>query len=322
MQPPPQTHTSTVRPFRFAIQGGPFSDPVALRTHARNVERLGYDELFTADHIGVFGSGSAMHQVDPFLPLVVAAEATTTLRFGPLVLNNEFHVPALLARAACTFDRLSEGRLVLGIGSGYAASEHDAIGRPIRPPGARVSRLAESLAIVRSLLDTGTVDVDGEHESAHFDDVGLRPAQQHVPMLIGGHGRRMVRLAARFADVFQFTGLGHDTGTGAPNTSGFALADVIERSSWLSDAEGDRDIERSLLVQFTSIGPDAPTGDRLASRFGLDADVVEQTPFSLSGSVEHVVDKLVRLRETLGVSHVVVRDPDGFAPIVAALRGR
>ena len=89
------------RPFRFGVQTGPFDDAVALRDFARMVETLGYDELFSFDHIGA---------VDPFLPLMVAAEATTRLRFGPLVINNELHNPALLARTAATFDALSNGR--------------------------------------------------------------------------------------------------------------------------------------------------------------------------------------------------------------------
>lgn len=310
------------RPFRFGVQGGPFTDPVALRAHARDVEALGYDELFTADHIGAFELDAPLNRVDPFLPLLVAAEATTTLRLGPLVLNNEFHAPALLARTALSFDQLTQGRLVLGMGSGYAAAEHDAIGRPIRPPGARVSRFEESLTIIRSLLDTGAVDVDGNHEAAHFDEVGLRPNQAHVPLLIGGHGPRMVSIAARFADIFQFTGLGHDAATGTPNASGFALTEIAQRAAWLTDAAGDRDIERSLLVQHTAIGNDAPTVDELAIRFGLDAETTANTPFSLSGTLDQVVDKLERLREQLGVSHVVIRDHEGFAPVVDALRNR
>jgi probable F420-dependent oxidoreductase len=311
----------TLRPFRFGVQGGPFTDPSALREHARNVEALGYDELFSSDHIGVFDSPGAMYRGDPFLPLLVAAEATTTLRFGPLVLNNEFHVPSLIARTASTFDRLSTGRLVLGMGTGYATAEHDAIGRPIRPPGDRVSRFEESLTIITSLLDTGSVDVEGDHESARFNEIGLRPTQFHVPLLIGGHGQRMVHIAARFADIFQFTGLGHDRVTGTPNASGFALANVAERAAWLTDACGDRDIERSLLVQFTSVGNGAPDPAQVASQFDLDVVSAEHTPFALSGSLDQVVDKLERLREVLGVSHVVVRDPDGFAPVVDALRG-
>jgi hypothetical protein len=88
-------------PFRFGIQTGPFADPAALREFAKKIEDLGYAELFSSDHI----DGGGLNNVDPFLPLLVAAEATSTLRFGPLVLNNEFHNPVLLARTAACTDR-------------------------------------------------------------------------------------------------------------------------------------------------------------------------------------------------------------------------
>ena len=190
------------------------------------------------------------------------------------------------------------------------------------PAGPRVTRFGESLAILRSLLDTGAVDHDGEHESVHLHDIGIRPVQEHVPFLVGGHGRRVVGLAGRHADIFQFTGLTHDD-DGAPSGGGFALDQLTERSRWLSDAAGERDgeIERSALVQFTSVGPDAPPASELAERFKLPEDVVEQTPFVFSGSLEQVVDKLERLRELLGISHILIRDPEGFAPVVDALAG-
>src|SRR6478672_5737340 len=108
-----------VKPFRFALQGRDFDDRDALVAMARQAEVLGYDELFSFDHIGA---------VDPFMPLLVAALATGRLRVGPLVLNHEFNQPALLARTAATFDRLSGGRLVLGMGTGYTQAEHDSIG--------------------------------------------------------------------------------------------------------------------------------------------------------------------------------------------------
>lgn len=308
------------RTFRFGVQGGPFDDADALAAHARHVESLGYDELFSYDHISQAAGSSGGDKIDPFVPLVVAARATERLRVGPLVLNNEFHHPALLARTAATVDRMSGGRLVLGLGTGYAEDEHDAIGSPIRPPGPRVTRFGESLAILRSLLDTGAAHIDGEHEHVHIDDVGIRPLQERVPILIGGHGRRVVGLAGRFADIFQFTGLTHDE-RGAPSGGGFALPDVLERSCWLEEAAGDRhgDIERSALVQFTHVGDGAPSADDLSGRFKLPADVVEHTPFALFGSVEQIVDKIERQREQLGITHYVIRDPDGFAPVVDAL---
>jgi probable F420-dependent oxidoreductase len=313
------------RPFRFAVQGGPFDDPEALAEHARHVEALGYDELFTYDHVGADpdreGAREGPGSIDPFAPLVVAATATERLRVGPLVINNELHGTALLARTAATVDRLTGGRLVLGLGTGYAEDEHDWIGSPIRPPGPRVARFGESLEVLRALLDDGAADLDGEYVRVQLADLGVRPANAHVPFLIGGHGRRVVSLAGRFADVFQFTGLTHGE-RGRPSGGGFALEQVAGRARWLAEAAGDREIERSALVQFTAVGPDAPSASQLAERFRLDADVAEHTPFSLSRSSEQVVDKIERLREQLGISHYVVRDAEGFAPIVDSLAGR
>ncbi len=313
----------TNRRYRFALQGGPFGDRDALRAHARNVEALGYEEFFSSDHIGAQGSGGrngGMFVTDPFIPLVVAAESTTRLRVGPLVLNNEFYNPAILARTVATLDRLTGGRLVLGLGTGYAAGEHASIGVPIRPPGPRVSRLEESIVVLRALLDHGSVDHDGEHESIHFDDIGVAPLQARVPLLVGGHGQRVVKVAGKHADIFQFTGLTHGP-DGAPSARGFGLHDLIERGRWLSEAAGERDgsIERSSLVQFTAFGDDIPPMSELTERFGLDKSVIDESPFILFGSIEQVIDKIERLRERLGITHYVVRDADGFAPIVDAL---
>ena len=301
------------RGFRFGVQTGPFDDPVALREFARRVEELGYDELFSSDHIGA---------VDPFLPLMVGAGATTTLRFGPLVINNELHNPVLLARAAATFDALSGGRLLLGMGTGYMQWEHDAAGVPLRPPGPRVTRLGESLRVLRGLLDDGSVSVDGEEVSVDVEDLGVAPARSRVPFLVGGHGRRVVSLAGEFADIFQFTGLTHEPGSGAPGAGGFALDDVRRRRDWLAGSERFDDIELSALVQMTRVGHGA---DRVSAdaveRIGLSADDLADTPFVLVGSFDQVVDKIHRLRDDLGVSHFVIRDPEGFAPVVAALAG-
>ncbi len=301
-------------PFRFAVQGGPFRDAAALAEHARHVEALGYDELYSADHIG---------GIDPFVPLVVAATATERLRVGPLVINNELHHPALLARTAASVDLLSEGRLVLGMGSGYDEHEHESIGSPIRPPGPRVTRLDESLTALRLLLDTGAAHVDGEHVQIAIDDLGVRPAADRVPFLIGGHGRRMVGLAARHAQIFQFTGLVHGEG-GQPTGAGFGIEHVEQRATWLAADAGERlgEIERSALVQVVSIDGSGPSVEETAERLGAPPDVVAETPFVLIGSVDEVADKLMALRERVGISHYVIREPDVFAPVVALLAGR
>lgn len=312
-----------VQPFRFAIQTGPFDNPQALREHARKVEDLGYAELYSSDHL----NGGGLKNVDPFLPLLVAAEATTTLRFGPLVLNNEFHHPVLLARTAASFDLLTDGRLVLGMGTGYAQDEHDAADIVLRPPGPRVDRFEESIMALRSLLDHGSVDQTGQHFTLAVDGLGVRPAQQRVPILIGGHGRRVVSLAGRAADIFQFTGLIHDPVTGKPSGGGFARAEVAKRRAWLEEAAPHRDpsqlLELSTLVQQTHVGPGAAeVRADAATRLGHEPALVDETPFAFIGSHQEVVEKLLALREELGIHHVVSRDPDDFAPIVAALAGQ
>ena len=290
------------------------SDAAVVRAAAEQADQLGYVQFLSFDHVGA---------VDPFVPLMVAAEAAPRLQVGPLVLNNELHHPALLARTAASVDHLTDGRLVLGLGTGYMSAEHDAIGAVLREPGPRVRRLAESIAVLRVLLDDGSSSFDGEFHHLAIDDLGIRPAQPHVPFLIGGHGRLVVQLAARHADIFQFTGLTHGPG-GAPSPGGFALADIRARADWLAEAAGERadDIELSALVQVTHVGADADRQIRsLAERFRVSPELISETPFALVGSLEQVIDKVERLRAELGISHVVVRDAAGFAPVVAALAG-
>lgn len=302
------------KPFRFAVQGGPFRDPIALAAHAISVESMGYAELYSSDHLG---------GVDPFAPLVIAAAATKQLRVGPLVLNNEFHHPALLARTAASVDQMTGGRLVLGMGTGYAQDEHDSMSLPLLPPGDRVTRFGESLTVVRDLLDAGACQFAGDHHQIAVDDLGVRPVQTRVPILVGGHGRRVVALAGRFAEIFQFTGL-LTTPDGAMTCGGFGIDQLQMRSDWLTDDAGYRNptIERSALVQAVEVGGRGSSLEELATRFDVDEATIVETPFVLAGTVEQLVDKIERLRERLGISHYVVRDAEAFAPVVEALIGR
>ncbi|MGI9607881.1 MAG: TIGR03621 family F420-dependent LLM class oxidoreductase [Acidimicrobiales bacterium] len=306
---------TTDRPFRFAYQPIGVDERDNIVAAAQQAERLGYDEYYSSDHFGIS---------DPFLPLLIAAEATTTLRFGPLVINNEFHNPALLARTAATFDRLSGGRLVLGMGTGYAVDEHDAIGMPLRARGPRVERLVENLGALRSLLDAGTAQLDG-HDSLTVESLGVSPAQERVPFLVGANGKRLITLAAEHADILQFTGAEiADDGSLAPTA--FTRADILRRTEWLASAAGNRlkEIEVSALVQRTAIG-DAAAGLRaeISGLWNLEPDAIDGSPFALLGSsVSEVCDKIEGLREDLGISHFVVRDAEGFAPVVERLAGR
>lgn len=218
---------------------------------------------------------------------------------------------------------MTSGRLVLGLGTGYAQDEHTAMNLRLLPPAERVARFGESLAVMRDLLDTGVCHFTGTHHQIAIDDLGLRPTQQRVPILVGGHGRRVVSLAAVYADIFQFADL-VTAADGSMSGGGFAIEAVAQRAEWLAAAAGPRsdDIERSSLVQAVAVGDDVPSVAELAKRFELDESVFADTPFVLVGSVEQLVDKVERLRERFGISHYVIRDAEAFAPVVAMLSGR
>jgi alkanesulfonate monooxygenase SsuD/methylene tetrahydromethanopterin reductase-like flavin-dependent oxidoreductase (luciferase family) len=146
--------------------------------------------------------------------------------------------------------------------------------------------------------------------------------QPRVPILIGGFGRRVIGIAARHADIAQFTGL-VDLPDGSMSIADFALDAVVERAAWLAAAAGERDdaIERSALVQLVRVGGDVPSSADLARQFDVDEAVVADSPFVLAGSLDQLVDKLERIRAATGISHYVIRDADAFAPVAAALRG-
>lgn len=302
----------TGRPYRFGFQETASAEPDSIRANALAAEAAGFDEYWSSDHLGA---------ADPFLPLQFAADATTHLRVGPLTLNNEFHHPAMIARSAVTLDRLTSGRAIVGVGTGYAQDEHDSIDLLLRPPGGRVTRFGESLEVLRALLDDGGCTFDGEHHRIAVDDLGVRPVQERLPILVGGNGRRVVGLAGRFADIFQYTGL--TFGPDGPDVRGMAIAELVKRRNWLEAAAGERidSIERSALVQRLTVdGDTGATLSEIAERTGLPVAELDNCPFFLVGSVDQIVDKIERLRERLGITHYVVRDIESFAPIIDQLR--
>ena len=125
-------------PFRFGVQLSRADSAAAWRATARKIEDLGYSTLFIPDHFD--------DQFGPLVALTVAAEATTTLRVGSLVFDNDYRHPVVLAKEIATLDLFSEGRVEFGLGAGWMTSDYEQSGiRTIRP-GSRIARMAESLA--------------------------------------------------------------------------------------------------------------------------------------------------------------------------------
>src|SRR6202165_5583767 len=127
------------RPFRFAVQEHRASSAKEWKDKARQVESLGYSALYLPDHFG--------DQLGPIAALMAAANATTKLRVGSLVFDNDYRHPVVLAKEMATLDLLSDGRLDLGLGAGWLKADYDQAGMPYDSPGTRIERLEEGLRI-------------------------------------------------------------------------------------------------------------------------------------------------------------------------------
>ena len=305
-----------MRDFRFSFNIFGFDSRDALLDRCRLGESAGYDTVFAADHLGAPA---------PF-PLLVAVAGATGLRVGTLVLNAPFWNAALLAREIATTDVLTDGRLEIGLGAGHMKWEFDAAGIEWKPFGGRVEQLSE---MVDGLRTSFTTDFDELPEGRTVP----RPLQRRgfggsgPPLIIGGTGDRVLRIAAAHADIVGVAGTFQIPGR-PPGTFRLAKADeAAERIRFVRNHAGARaeDIEWHLLVQLVVETDDRrATATEIADRLGgtMSVDDVLGTPYVLVGTVDEMAEQLRSHRERYGFSYVTVHEPylEVFAPVIRRLR--
>jgi probable F420-dependent oxidoreductase len=312
------------RPFRFGVQfQGPRASGSGARAEwselAKKAEVLGYDILLMPDH---FGGQLAIGPA-----LAVAAEATTTLRIGSLVLQNDLRHPALVAMEAATLDLLSGGRFELGIGAGGSfLPDYEWTGIPLNPAAMRVKRLGESLKIIKGLLAEGSISFNGRYYTAANLPGGPAPIQQpHPPLLVGGGGPRMLSLAAREADIVSIFPTMLPDG-GRFNLEELRTIAVAKKVDLIRRVAGDRfpRLELNILVQKVVVTDNRQAGiEQLTSEWTIPVDDWLDSPHVFIGTTAEIVDNLKALRAKLGLSYFVVFADclDVFAPVVAELAG-
>jgi len=308
-----------VHPFRFGIQCKGPADAVGWAAHARQVEDLGWSTLTVADHLD--------EPLAPLPALAVAAAATTTLRVGTMVLANDYRHPVLLAKEAATLDVLSGGRFELGIGAGWMTSDYEAAGIPLDPPVVRIERLAEALDVLRGCWSPGPFDHAGRHYSVTGVDGQAEPLTPGgPPIVIGGGGPRVLRLAAAQADV---VAVNVNLRAGVIDERAFpdGTPESTDRKlAWIREAAGERfdRIELQARIHLAMVTDDrAGVIEQLAPAFGLTPEQAAGTPHALIGSVEEICDQLVERRERWGISYLGLSADqlDAFAPVIARLAG-
>jgi probable F420-dependent oxidoreductase len=292
------------RPFRFGVVSARAESGDEWIERARRVESLGYSTLVMPDGLGP--------TLTPIPALGVLAGATRTLRLGTFVLHNDLRNPVLLAREIATLDLLSGGRVEIGLGAGRpdAVNDNRKLGIPFGSPGERVSRLAESVAILKALLAGETVDAPGPYYAAAGADLFPKPVQRpRPPIMIAAGQPRLLGIAAREADIVTIA---------APPASN-AYERAVERLREAAPERFDRlELCLNLLAAGAGLHP-------IAARGGLQLDdlVRSGSPAVLTGSPDEMAEQLRRTRDRLGFSYVILWEgwAESFAPVVERLAG-
>lgn len=307
------------RRFRFGVQVATASSATAWADLARKAEGLGFSTLFLPDHFG--------DQLAPVPAMMAAASATTDLRVGALVLDNDYKHPVVMAKELATIDVLSGGRLEWGLGAGWMTTDYEQSGIPHDPARVRVDRFEEAITVYKGLFGDGACTFAGEHYRIAALDGHPKPLQRpHPPLLIGAGGRRMIRIAAREADI---VGINPNLAAGAigPEVAADATAEATDRKlAWLRADAGDRfdDLELNTLLFSVIVTDDAmASAEMLAPLFGLTPAEVLDVPHAVIGSIDEICERFEARRERWGFSYVVVQADamEALAPVVARLHG-
>ena len=267
--------------FRFAMSMRFFKSREKLLETAKRAEDAGFDVLCVPDHLGAAA---------PFPTLSAVAVVTQRIRVSMYVLNAAFYKPALLSRDLQALDVLSDGRLEIGLGTGYVREEFEAAELPYPSAGARVDYL--------------------EHMTTY-----LKEHHPKTPILIAGNGDRVLTIAAQQADIIGLTG------------AKVRPADdpLTERVEFVRKAAGDRfdALELNLVITAVPAEGESIPDLSMARRYsaGLsDEEILAMRPV-LSGSPREMADTLTEYREKYGITYFTVQDNhlDNFANVIAEL---
>jgi probable F420-dependent oxidoreductase len=317
-------------PFRFAVRSSQIGSGRELREKARRAEDLGYYAYHVTDH--VLGPSEAMARAGhpgsglAVVPALMAlADATSRLRLGSRVICVDYRHPVVLANELATIDQFSGGRLEVGLGAGWLASEYEAIGVAFDPAAVRIARLGEAIRLMKLLFGDEPVSFHGQFFHAEGFEGAPKPAQRpHPPFVIGGGGRRVLQLAGREANIVS---LNYNNRSGVLGVDGVRQSGesaTREKIQWIREAAGDRfsQIQIDIGVYYSVVTDQAESvAGKIGSRCGLTARDLIEHPHALIGSPDAICEELLRRRETYGVSYwgIGADAAVDFAPVVERL---
>jgi probable F420-dependent oxidoreductase len=283
---------------------------------ARRAEDLGHATLLFPDHTGM---------VAPLPAMAAAAAVTSRIQIASQVINIAFRPLGALAQEMAAVDIISGGRLMVGLGAGYAEPEVRSLGLPFPDARTRIGEVARALDVLPRLFAGETVtEPAGPGRLAEFSLEPAPPQGAAVPMMAGGNGDRMLAVAAHGAQVVQFTGFTAGATQDQHRSTHFGTDGLADRVAYVRRVAGDRfaSLELSVLVQWARVVPDprATLEELLAGR-SLTVEQALDSPFMLVGSVDAICDRIQELRDRFGISYLTVFDGrnEGFDQVVSRL---
>jgi probable F420-dependent oxidoreductase len=289
---------------------------------ARKSEAAGYSAIYLPDHWvlerpGGAGLDDETNTWDAPAMLAAVAAVTQKVRVGGLVMCNLFRHPATTAQAITTLDHISGGRAMLGLGSGWTRAEFEMMGAPFPDVKPRLRMLEESIRAIQALWTNDRATFHGEFYNLTDAISTPKPVQKpHPPVMVGGGGKGLLRIAARLADKVN---IGVDTGRAGTvdrdevaKTTDAAFRSRVEFLESEMEAAG-RDfskMEVSSTIFTAMISDTAEQADGFAGMlgglFGVEADEVKRMPICLVGTVEQCAEEMARRRREWGVTHYVM----------------
>ncbi len=303
----------------FGIQLGGL-EPAQYRAHAQTAEALGYDLIVFPDHLVNEGPDKQLdvksRAFDHIAMAAVVMEATKKIRVGHLVLCNLFRHPSITAQSLMTLDQLSNGRLLAGIGSGWTETEFKMSGIPFPPITERLRMLDEAIAVILSLWKNDRTTFDGEFY--HLKDAILwpKPIQQpHPPIILGGGGKGLLRIAAKYADYINIIPeagkRGHISMEVVRRTTDKSFRDKVsfvrEEAKRLGRKPDAVRISNFIFATIISESKEATrkSAEMMAQMFQQSADDLLESPMMLIGTPDECIVELKRRAKDWGTSQMI-----------------
>jgi probable F420-dependent oxidoreductase len=312
--------------FGLQLAGAPAPEIVAT---AKQAEAWGYTAVYVPDHYAYERrDGTALDDEAPAWEatamLAAIAAATSRVRVGALVLCNLFRHPATTAQVTTTIDHLSGGRAFLGIGSGWTRAEFEMTGLPFPDVKIRLRMLDEAIRAIKALWTTPRATFDGEFYHLRDAISVPKPVQRpHPPVLLGGSGKGLLRIAAREADMVNVISDSGRAGT-IDRREVAKVTDAVFRDKLAfvrAEARAAGRDPAALALSSTIFIPvlaDSSAAGRtfagnVGQLFGLPADEVLRMPLALIGTPDECVAELQRRKREWGLHHYVLSGFGGRA---------